>query len=151
MSLPIPSLVGRCGLGLARADLLLRLADEERPAAIARRLAVVLLARHMPECADDVALVVSELVTNAQGHGGGLAEVGIARYEHGVAVMVTDRNGDCERIKKFMRGVSVDGQWRAESGRGLILVDACATRWSVEPTYPAGAIVTVIFRSGDQI
>ncbi|MFD9062311.1 ATP-binding protein [Kitasatospora purpeofusca] len=148
MSLPVPSPIGRCGLGLACADILLRLVDEERPAAVARRLAVVLLAQHMPDLADDVALAVSELVTNAQGHGGGLAEVGIARYERGVAVTVTDHSGDYKQITDFMRGMSVDGEWRAESGRGLILVGACATAWSVEPACPAGAIVTAVFRTG---
>ncbi|MFE7525321.1 ATP-binding protein [Kitasatospora sp. NPDC057542] len=149
MSLPIPSLVGCCGLGSARADMLLRLVDEERPAAVARRLAVILLARHMPELADDVALVVAELVANAEGHGGGPAEVGIARYEHGAAVTVTDRSGDCKRITECMRGMPVHGESMAESGRGLNLVEAFSTAWSVEPASPAGATVTAVFRSGD--
>ncbi|MFJ6769963.1 ATP-binding protein [Kitasatospora sp. NPDC091257] len=149
MSLPITSLVGRCGLGLARADMLLRLADEEKPAAVARRLAVVLLAWSMPGLADDVALVVAELVANAEGHGGGPAEVGIARYERGVAVTVTDRSGDCERITDFLRGKPVGAESMAESGRGLNLVDAYATEWSVEPAFPAGATVTAVFRSAD--
>ncbi|MEV0537924.1 hypothetical protein [Kitasatospora sp. NPDC050463] len=66
MPFPVPLLVGRCGLGTARVDMLLRLVDEEMPAAVARRVAVVLVARQMPELADDVALVVAELVANAE-------------------------------------------------------------------------------------
>ncbi|MEE1820975.1 ATP-binding protein [Streptomyces sp. BE20] len=134
---------------MTRVDMLLRLADEEMPAAVARRVAVVLLARHLPELADDVALVVAELVANAENHGGGPAEVGIARYERGIAVTVTDRSGDCERIKEFLKGMPVDGDSTAESGRGLALVDACSTGWSVDPACPAGATVTALFRAAD--
>ncbi|MET7462818.1 ATP-binding protein [Nonomuraea sp. NPDC005501] len=66
-------------------------------------------------------LVVSELVTNAMRHGGGIDEVRLLGYGTEVACVVTDR---C-----LAAPVAASPDLFAEFGRGLRLVEAISTTW----------------------
>ena len=73
---------------------------------------------------DDVALVVTELVANAIRHAGTDIEICIAPIEAGVRLEVRDGS---TRPLRPRAALSSD-----EGGRGLLLVDALATRYGVE-------------------
>lgn len=81
--------------------------------------------------ADLVALVVSELVTNAVVHGRGDVSVDVVVADDGVRVEVAD--GDPLMSPARPAG---DG----ETGRGLLLVSKVAQRWGVRRE-PAGKVV----------
>ncbi len=92
--------------------------------------------------ADDAALVVSELVTNAVTHAhppyGHVIATRFERLEHGVRIEVHDI---AERSPQFRGGASDD----AESGRGLVLVDALTGgRWGVKDREGPGKIVWAV-------
>ncbi|BBH69951.1 hypothetical protein ACTI_66360 [Actinoplanes sp. OR16] len=72
--------------------------------------------------ADDVAVVVSELVTNAVQHGAGAVLLEIEAYGPQVVVSVADGSAVVPRRRE------PDGR----GGRGLMLVEALTTRWHVE-------------------
>ncbi|AEW94287.1 MULTISPECIES: ATP-binding protein [Streptomycetaceae] len=109
-----------------------------RPAVTAARGRARQLAAEwgIPEIADDLALLVSELVTNAVVHGRASRGSGVAVAYH--------LDGPCLRVevRDWATGVpdggdggrcpaaDVDG---AEGGRGLLLVVALAGRWGVVP------------------
>ena len=81
-----------------------------------------------PETAEDVALLVSELVANAVLHGRTDFDV-TATCEAGVVrVDVTDRSSTPPAMKHYGT--------EAPTGRGLRLVDLLANRWGVEPEVP---------------
>ncbi|MET9427953.1 MULTISPECIES: SpoIIE family protein phosphatase [unclassified Streptomyces] len=79
---------------------------------------------------DDATVLTSELVTNAIIHAGTAADVLCLRTEQGVRVEVADRYPE--------REVPLQGTGRfdmspdRESGRGLLLCAALASRWGVE-------------------
>lgn len=88
------------------------------------RLARRFVASHLAdvECVDDVALLTSELVTNAVTHAGSVAEVVLVRRPRAVRVEVGDRDGTApQKRPPDDRG-----------GRGLHLVEAVADRWGVD-------------------
>ncbi|WP_304453849.1 ATP-binding protein [Nocardiopsis sp. YSL2] len=100
----------------------------------------------MEYLAGDVALVVSELVTNAVRHGGPLALT--RRRAEGIQLSLM-RSG-----REFICAVR-DGGDRlpsrrepdpaVEGGRGLALVSAFAREWGVIPTPPGGKFVWAQF------
>jgi anti-sigma regulatory factor (Ser/Thr protein kinase) len=92
----------------------------------ARGFADQLVADHDVRFRETVVLLVSELVSNAVQHGGPHgrdARVGLMVDEHeaGVRVEVTDAGGGDPRPG--------DGAIDRPSGRGLLLVEALASRW----------------------
>ena len=76
------------------------------------------------DLAGDVALVVSELVTNALLHGGGCTGVTTTLLEDGVRVEVRDRSQLPPLIGKPFEG--------SLTGRGLRLVAGVAARWGAD-------------------
>jgi signal transduction histidine kinase len=77
---------------------------------------------------DDVMLAASELVTNAVVHGEGDVVVSVWTVP-GVRVEVADSGPGTPRLLTA-RG------YDDESGRGLFIVDAVASRWGVLPKIP---------------
>jgi anti-sigma regulatory factor (Ser/Thr protein kinase) len=80
----------------------------------------------------DVALVVTELVTNAVLHGGGCSGVDISLADTGVRVEVGDRS----RVPPVLSHEAPD----ALTGRGMRLVTAVAARWGAEAR-PEGKVI----------
>ncbi len=74
---------------------------------------------------DTLALLVSEVSTNALVHGDGTVRLSVLPVAGGVRVEVRDRG----------RGMPVPRQagHDAEGGRGLALVDSLAVRWGTDP------------------
>ncbi|MFJ7628570.1 ATP-binding protein [Streptomyces sp. NPDC097595] len=94
-----------------------------------RRAARLVTAWGHPERAGEVALLVSELATNALIHGslrGRLIRVRVVLTSAALRVEVTDPRG--ERLP----GIRAAGGDECY-GRGLVIVDAVADRWGVEP------------------
>ena len=94
--------------------------------ALAREWAKEKLGAHHPAI-DDVMLLVSELVTNAVLHSnsrdGGDVTIAIADCHQFVHVDVVDEGGTtAPRVRDFEL---------AETGRGLLMVEALSTRWAV--------------------
>lgn len=92
--------------------------------------------------ADDAVLVVSELVTNAVAHAHPpYGQVIVTRFErlaHGVRIEVHDVG---ERMPEFRGGAPDD----AESGRGLVLVDALTEgQWGVKHQEGPGKTVWAV-------
>ena len=94
--------------------------------------------------ASEVEAVTSELVSNAVTHAGARSvDVGLLLLEDGlgtVAVVVTDPS---ERPP-----VRHDATPDAEHGRGLLMVEALATRWGWVPQNPGKAVFAVFTRRG---
>jgi serine phosphatase RsbU (regulator of sigma subunit) len=84
------------------------------------------------DLADDLEVVVSELVTNALLHGDGCTGVAVEPVADGLRVSVRDRS----------RAVPLLGHAsdQAMTGRGFALVGRLAARWGVEPL-PEGKVV----------
>ncbi|MGW6599402.1 ATP-binding protein [Streptomyces sp. NPDC055036] len=80
----------------------------------------------VPEVADDMGLIATELVANAIHHGnpGGVTAILTVRSSDAV-LEVQDDNGGRPAIRQ---ATEVD-----EGGRGLILVQALADRWGYRP------------------
>jgi anti-sigma regulatory factor (Ser/Thr protein kinase) len=91
----------------------------------------------MSQLGDDVALAVSELITNALIHGKSDVILTIIDLGNGVQVRVTDKAPDHPRLRK------VDNH--STGGRGLHIVDCVANDWGVEPA-PPGKTVWVDIR-----
>ncbi|HEU5159285.1 MAG TPA: ATP-binding protein [Streptosporangiaceae bacterium] len=101
-----------------------------------------LLADH--SCADDILLVVSELVSNATRHSrsglpGGLVVIEVRRWRRWLAVAVIDQGGPSEPVMR------PPADPLSEGGRGLPTVDACA-RWWCWRGDTRGRTVTAFFR-----
>ena len=80
---------------------------------------------------DDAVVLTSELVTNAVVHAGTAADVQCLRTDQGVRVEVSDHYPEREIP---LQGGQNFGSPDRESGRGLLLCAALATRWGVEYT-----------------
>lgn len=79
---------------------------------------------------DDVALLTSELVTNAVTHARSAADVTLRRDGRAVRVEVRDRDVAPPRKRRpDERG-----------GRGLHLVEAIADRWGIETRHPGKVV-----------
>lgn len=97
-----------------------------RSVAEVRRFAVAACGDSSPDVQDVVALLVSEVATNALVHGSGDVQVRVAHVGAGLRVEVSDGSTRAPRPR------SADAD--AEGGRGLTLVDALASRWGTELT-----------------
>ncbi|MFE7815189.1 ATP-binding protein [Streptomyces sp. NPDC057433] len=110
---------------------LLTYTPTQRSVPLARRRAARLVTEWgQPNLAGDVALVVSELMTNALLHGsvrGRFVRVHITLGRNTLRVEVSDPRG--ERLPHPRPTGSTADQF----GRGLLLVDALSTRWGWEP------------------
>ncbi|MFJ4831249.1 ATP-binding protein [Streptomyces sp. NPDC088747] len=81
----------------------------------------------MPELADPVGLAVTELLANVLRHvPGRRCELLVLRMPVGVRVEVSDSSAALPVVS------APDSD--SEGGRGLVLVDAMADEWGVEPT-----------------
>jgi anti-sigma regulatory factor (Ser/Thr protein kinase) len=81
------------------------------------------------ERADDVLVVVSELVTNGVIHDGGDdIELYLTKDDNGISIEVVTIGQRSVREARQVRGVT----GMAESGRGLIVVDALTDALSIE-------------------
>ncbi|MEV7520324.1 ATP-binding protein [Streptomyces sp. NPDC091371] len=76
--------------------------------------------------AEDVLLVVSELVANARLHGGGPSSLLLRRTGDGLRVEVTDRSPTLPVLQR-------DAHPARPGGHGLLIVDRLARRWGAEP------------------
>jgi anti-sigma regulatory factor (Ser/Thr protein kinase) len=98
-----------------------------------RRWARSLLERH-PTAAnpDDVVLAMTEMVSNALRHGAGPVDV-----EFSLNRPLVLRVSDCsDELPRQLRG---DHSW--SGGRGMIVVDAVASRWGVQYRAEVGKTV----------
>lgn len=89
--------------------------------------------------ADTAVLLVSELVTNATQHAGPGAAVTVLRLEyhgHWLRIEVHDASPDEPQPRI--------PDWLDESGFGLMLVDALATKWGVQRTGQGKAVWAVL-------
>ena len=82
------------------------------------------------ELIDDALLLVSELVTNAVQHGRPDIILRIRKHPPGIGVSVQDEG---EELLARHTGAP---DLQALGGRGLLLVDALASEWGVEPAEP---------------
>lgn len=104
----------------------LDLTDEHRAVAIARRfVAERLTAWGRPEAVDDAELCTSELVTNAILHAHCAARLLVRADQDAVRIEVHDSSRNLPA-----RGRVGDD---AMTGRGLLLIEALATSWGVDP------------------
>lgn len=103
-------------------------------------------------CVDDALLVTSELVNNSLEHAGGPVALTVDLYEHGATVGVTDHAGNTRpamiaptEADPLIDHNPVDLAKVRDDGRGLFLVSAFATAWSVEEAEDGGKRVVAIF------
>jgi anti-sigma regulatory factor (Ser/Thr protein kinase) len=78
------------------------------------------------DVADVSALLANELVANAIAHGEGSISLAMEINSHCVRFAVTDEGAALPELR--------ESSPTAESGRGLSIVNALATRWGVDPT-----------------
>lgn len=97
----------------------------------ARRLALDCAQAHGFD-GDDLALVVTELVTNAVRHGSPPVEVEIDTCGHCITVVVADASA----VRPLQRAAGDDD----EGGRGLLLVDLLAAERGVRPAGSGKAV-----------
>jgi anti-sigma regulatory factor (Ser/Thr protein kinase) len=77
------------------------------------------------ETRETTVLLATELVTNAVEHGHGAAYLDAAVDDHTIRLEVTDSSTVVPRPKTDVGELD-------ERGRGLLLIDALATRWGVQ-------------------
>ncbi|MCW2586870.1 MAG: hypothetical protein JWN55_2386 [Frankiales bacterium] len=99
----------------------------------ARRLVVDALGENSAVSVDEVALVVTELVTNAVLHGRGAVRLRLLDGDAGVRVEVQDASSELPVLPRH----STD----AMTGRGLALVARIASAWGVDPAPGGGKTV----------
>lgn len=114
-------------------------ACDSREGSEARRKLVECLSEWRCDRAGDVALVFSELVTNAVLHGGGAVRISVclADDDHHVSMEVYDTRP----------AVPVPCTGGPDGGFGLQIVDRLSERWGTTPT-PDGKVVWAVIRSG---
>ncbi|WP_433892746.1 ATP-binding protein [Streptomyces sp. CA-111067] len=100
------------------------LPTELLPGVIRRAACVAVKQWGLNPLRDDVALVVTELVTNATRHGGGIVHFRMCHYAD-----------DAVRIEVVQRScgepVVLRPRWNQQSGRGMILINGVADAWGV--------------------
>ncbi len=85
-----------------------------------------------PECLDAAVLMTSEVVTNALRHGQGEVRLAVGADQELVRVEV----GDDEPGRPRRRSADID----AESGRGMVILDALASDWGVLEAAPGKTV-----------
>ena len=107
-----------------------------RSAQLARRSLreVCAVAGATEDITETAALLTSELVTNAVTHGNGSPRLEIEVQSALLRVTVTDTGVGAP-------GRVVAAPLLAETGRGLVLVDALSARWGTNPVDPRGKSV----------
>lgn len=112
--------------------------SEPRSVPEARRFVRGLMKAHDDALVSDVALCVTELVTNAVRHGSGRqVEVSVLLEPHAVTVAVTDEGPGPEQDVVPQQPVSEDEvAAHGVSGRGLAIVESLAQAWGVDRTAP---------------
>ncbi|MGW7465883.1 ATP-binding protein [Streptomyces xantholiticus] len=96
---------------------------------------------HGSDASDTVALLVAELAANAVTHGrvpGRDFELRLTRTSHTLRIEVSDTRGE----RRPPAHLTVPRPL-ADSGRGLLLVEALADRWAVLDRVPVGKTVRV--------
>ncbi|MFI0419048.1 ATP-binding protein [Spongiactinospora sp. 9N601] len=105
--------------------------------AVAREFAVSVLGDWAsPECSYDAQLIVSELVTNAMRHAGGLVGLRLVRSDRQVACAVSDSSVAAPTL--------TEQDCFAETGRGLHLVQALSVCWGWFPLDDHGKTVWAV-------
>ena len=115
-------------------DRSLRVPAEPVSVSAARRFVTELLTGLGCTChlRDDAELMLSELVTNAVRHQrDGRIEITAALRGSGLRVSVTDDSPEAPIPRTGGAGAATGNQ--AASGRGLLLIEALATRWGWAP------------------
>ncbi len=99
--------------------------DERSPsAARAQTRAALQAAQWSPGQIEDACLVISELVTNALLHGGGVARVSLDLDDEQLRILIGDHNN--HRLHRGMLRST------APSGRGLLILDALCQAWGIQ-------------------
>jgi anti-sigma regulatory factor (Ser/Thr protein kinase) len=115
--------------------------DLRAPAAARRFVAAplrTLLGRATRPSAEDVVLVVSELVTNAVRASADVIGLSVHVDEERVEVEISDDAGGWPTRR--------EADWEDPSGRGLAIVDELADRWDATELYPGKRITVTWFR-----
>lgn len=115
------------------------LPGEPASAGVLRRQLQALLVDLPAAQVDDVVLSTSEVFANAVLHGAGPVTVRVWPGRQPLRVEVTDSGGGTPELD-----TAIDPE--GESGRGLFIVDAVATRWGVIP-WATGGGKTLFFES----
>ena len=102
-----------------------RILRNERAPRLARMMAREQLGDLSPEVLDDILVVLTELVTNAVRHGEEPVHFEIQRRDRRIRVVVSD---GATGIPAFPAEPG-----NGERGRGLLIVDAIAQDWGVQP------------------
>jgi anti-sigma regulatory factor (Ser/Thr protein kinase) len=110
-------------------------ANPHAPAAARRAVSARLGDAGLADQVDTAALLVSEVVTNALQHGGGLEELIVEIDAEGVSIGVRDTSPQPPREEGSQGpgAVRVVGGGLIENGRGLLLVDMLADSWGWRP------------------
>ena len=108
-------------------------------ATTARWHARELCRRRAEGLADDVELIVSELVTNAVVHGSGRITLTLELVQDGVRVAVSDQGPG----EPTLRRSGPDGR-----GRGLVLVDLVAAEWGIRRLADGGKEIWCVVLAG---
>ncbi|POG46011.1 hypothetical protein BV881_18400 [Streptomyces sp. ZL-24] len=87
----------------------------------------------------DIRLVVSELATNALAHGSDTEHGFLVRLEPGSDSIRLEVHDSRDPRRPLSEPAGPDPE--AETGRGLVIVDALAGLWGVTPRQPRGKIV----------
>jgi anti-sigma regulatory factor (Ser/Thr protein kinase) len=91
---------------------------------------------------DDALVVVDELVANAVLHAGTDIELRLASLDGSLGIGVADRSPHRPELGHPGGG--------AESGRGLLLVDALTDAWHVLPRLDGGKVVRAVLRAAGE-
>ncbi|MFC6046092.1 ATP-binding protein [Nocardioides hankookensis] len=112
----------------ARMATRLALAQSAQTGSLARRALRQLFesARIDRDASDTAVLLATELVTNAVEHGRGDAQLDAAVQDDVIRLEVTDSSTVVPRPNTGVSDLD-------ERGRGLLLIDALASRWGVQP------------------
>jgi len=123
-----------------------RFSSTPRGARLARRLALHQLdawgVPHGSEASDTAALIVAELAANAVTHGripGRDFEVTLKLLGRTLRIEVSDARGERRPLASGAPGPTP--RPLAETGRGMLLVEALADRWDVLDRVPVGKTI----------
>jgi anti-sigma regulatory factor (Ser/Thr protein kinase) len=100
----------------------------------ARRFVLAALEEWGVEAVDEIAIVASELVTNALMHAHGQVEVAVQRNDHAVRLEVSDGSALVPIIREVTN--------QETTGRGMRIVEQLTDRWGADAG-PGGKTVWV--------